>query len=286
MKIGIIGNNGMLGRDINALLVSKGFNIKTFARLDYDITREDDIIKIVDCVDIIINCAAYTKVDQAESEEELCYAVNAEAVGKLGKYAAKAGKYIIHFSTDFVFGDDSNKPLNEKSPTNPLNVYGKTKLTGEHLLQLSEAKHAIIRVEWTYSKNKENFATKILKLADKLDELKVADDQFGAPTSTEDIAPAVLPFIENKIEGLFHFAAEGYASRCEIACTVFDILKIKKKIIPCPSSTFPTPAKRPLNSRFDCRKIDKILKFKRPSWQNALREYLETFKMENIKYDN
>ena len=274
MKIGITGGSGMLAKDIFSLLSAEGFDIKVFDHSGYDITQKTDVIKIIDDVDIVINCAAYTAVDKAESETEKCYAVNADAIGQLGQYAAKKGKYIIHFSTDFVFGDTSNKPLNEKSDTNPLNVYGHSKLKGEDLLQQSGAAHSIIRIEWTYGKNRDNFITKILDLASRTNEFKVVDDQFGAPTSTTDIAQVILPFIENRIQGLFHFAANGFASRYEVACTIIDTLALKNKIIQCPSSTFPTPATRPLNSRFDCRKIDKILDFERPRWKTSLKKYL------------
>ena len=279
MKIGIIGSNGMLGKEIYTQLTTKGFDIQTFARPKYDITREADVINIIDNVDIVINCAAYTAVDKAESEIKESYAVNADAIGQLGQYAAETGKYIIHFSTDFVFGDTSTKPLHEQSPTNPLNVYGKSKLKGEFLLKQSKAKHSIIRVEWTYGRDKDNFITKILELASRANELKVVNDQFGTPTSTTDIARAILPFIEKKIQGLFHFAANGFASRYEVACTVFDILDIKNKIIPCPSSTFSTPATRPLNSRFDCHKIDKVLDFRRPHWKDSLNNYLTYYSL-------
>ena len=274
MKIGIVGGNGMLGTDLSCLLTSKGFKPDLFCYPDYDITRDADLQKITGSVDVIVNCAAYTAVDMAESDSENCYAVNAEAVGKLGKYAAKAGKYLIHISTDFVFGDSSTKALNEKSFTNPLGVYGKSKLEGEFLLEQSGCMHSVIRVEWTYGINGENFISKILSLAANRDELKVVDDQFGSPTSTTDIARVILFFIKNRVQGLYHFAAKGCVSRYEAARAVFDILGTEKKIIPCSSSTFPAPAKRPLNSCFDCSKIDRILNYQRPSWKDSLKKYL------------
>ena len=271
----------MLGKDLAQLLTSKGFDLDTFCYPEYDITREADIKKIIHQSDVIVNCAAYTNVDGAESDIENCYAVNTEAVGKLGDHAAEIGKYLIHISTDFVFGDKSDGPLNEKSITNPLGIYGKSKLEGELLLAKSGCMHSTIRVEWTYGQHGNNFITKILSLATKLNELKVVDDQFGSPTSTTDIAQAILFFIKHKVQGLYHFSAEGYVNRYEAAKAIFDILDIDKKIVPCSSSTFPTPAKRPSNSRFDCSKIDKILDYKRPSWKDSLRKYLSEIESQN-----
>ena len=274
MKIGIVGGNGMLGKDLSLLLVSNGFKPKVFDLPEYDITKEEDLQKIVYRTDIIVNCAAYTAVDKAESEIEKCYAINAEAVGKLGKHVTEAGKYLIHISTDFVFGDDSIQPLNEKSSTNPLGIYGKSKLEGELLLKQSGARYSIIRIEWTYGLNGENFISKILSLASKLDELKVVDDQFGSPTSTVDVSHAILSFIRNRPQGLYHFAANGYVNRYETACAVFDVLGIEKRIVPCSSSIFLAPAKRPENSRFDCSKIDRILGYTRLDWKDSLKKYL------------
>jgi dTDP-4-dehydrorhamnose reductase len=274
MKIGIIGGNGMLGKDLSLLLTSRGFELSVFCYPEYDITKEVDLHKITQTTDIIINCAAYTAVDKAEIDIEECYAINAEAVGKLGQYSAEAGKYLIHVSTDFVFGNNAIEPLNEDSPTNPVGVYGTSKLEGELLLKQTGVQHSIIRIEWTYGVNGENFISKILSLASRSDELKVVNDQVGSPTSTLDVAKVIFFFIENKVRGLFHFAAKGYVSRYEVACNVFDILGVKKNIIPCSSSIFPTPAKRPLNSRFDCSKIDKILDYERPFWKDSLKKYL------------
>ena len=274
MKVGIVGGNGMLGKDLSLLLTARGMKPVIFDHPHYDITKEVDLQKIIRNADIIVNCAAYTAVDKAESDVEKCYIVNGEAVGKLGKHIAEAEKYLIHISTDFVFGDNSIKPLSEESFTNPLGVYGKSKLEGELLLIESGCIHSTIRIEWTYGINGSNFISKILSLASKLDELKVVNDQLGSPTSTVDVARAILFFIENKIQGLYHFAAKGYANRYEVACAVFDILGIEKRIIPCSSSTFPAPAKRPLNSCFDCSKIDKILNYKRPFWKDSLKKYL------------
>jgi len=274
MKIGITGGRGMLGSDIKILAEKEGFEVLIYDLPEFDLTKEKDIEKIVSECDIIVNCAAYTAVDKAEEEPELAKAINATAVAKLAESAKLADKYILHISTDFVFGDDSDRPMNEDYTTNPLSVYGATKLHGEELLINSGCRHAIIRIEWTYGTNGNHFISKIAELAEKLDQLSVIDDQIGSPTPTEDVAKAVISFIKNRTEGLYHFAAEGYASRYEVAEFIINKLNITTPIAPCSSSEFVTPAQRPKNSRFDCSKIDKVIDFKRPNWKSALSKFL------------
>lgn len=265
----------MLGSDIKALAEECGYTGRIYDLPEFDITVEADLEKMVAENDFIINCAAYTAVDQAETETEICQAVNADAIGILGKVAKTADKYVLHISTDFVFGDDGCEPLIETDVPCPLGVYGATKLHGEELLELSECRHAIIRVQWTYGLHGKHFVSKIADLAERLDKLKVVDDQWGSPTPTSAVAKAVMCFIEWEIEGLYHFAAKGYASRYEVAKFILEKKGIGKGVEPCSSSEFSAPAARPLNSRFNCSKIDQVLDFERPDWQDALGDFLD-----------
>lgn len=265
----------MLGNDLAALARKNGFNVNIYDLPEFDITCSQDLQRLVETSDVIVNCAAYTAVDKAESDAELCYNVNAKAVGNLGKTAKSADKYVIHISTDFVFGDKHTNPLTEDDATNPLGVYGASKLAGEQLLAASGCRHAVIRVEWTYGEHGNNFIAKIVELAKKLDSIKVVDDQVGSPTPTGAVAQAILCFIKKQPEGIFHFAAKGYASRYDVAKFLLDAICINKPVNPCSSDTFPAPAKRPLNSRLDCSKIDGILDFERPEWDKALNEFLK-----------
>ena len=274
MKIGITGGRGMLGSDIKTAATEAGFTPIIYDLPDFDITEQKSIDKMVSECDLIINCAAYTAVDKAETEPEIASAVNAEAVKKLANAAKLADKYILHISTDFVFGDESDTPMNEEFPTNPLSVYGATKLHGEEALKASGCKHAIIRIQWTYGSNGNHFISKIAELAKKLDQLSVIDDQIGSPTPTKYVAKAAICFVKNRTEGLYHFAAKNYASRYEVAKFILDELEISTPISPCSSSEFVTPAQRPKNSRFDCSKIDRVLDFERPEWQSALQNFL------------
>jgi len=264
----------MLGSDIAVLAETLGYTVNIYDLPEFDLTAHHNIESMVADNDIIINCAAYTAVDQAESEEEICRSVNADAVGFLGKTANLANKYVLHISTDFVFGDDGDCALNENSATYPLSVYGATKLQGETLLHDSECRNGIIRVQWTYGLNGQHFISKIAELANKLDSLKVVDDQYGAPTPTSSVAEAVMFFVKNEIEGLYHYAAKGYASRYEVAELIVSQLALPTLLTSCSSADFPAPAARPFNSRFDCSKIDRELDFERPDWREALKIFL------------
>ena len=272
--IGITGGNGMLGSDLKLIAEKNGFKTILFDLPEFDITNDTSLQTIVDKSDIIVNCAAYTAVDKAEEEYDTAFAINATAVANLAKKVEKANKYLIHISTDFVFGDKVDTPLNEKSEPNPLSVYGKTKLEGEKLLAKTKCKHAIIRVEWTFGKNGNNFISKIAELATSRDELKVVADQVGSPTPTTEVAKAILSFIKNKTEGLYHFSSNGYATRFDVAELIVKYLSLKTTLTPCKTKDFQTPAQRPLNSKFDCSKIDSVLDFKRVDWKDAIKNYL------------
>lgn len=272
--IGITGGRGMLGSDIKVKAEADGYNVNIYDLPEFDLRDKKNIDEIVEANDIIINCAAYTAVDKAESEKELCEEINAEVPGKIGKLAAEQNKYVVHISTDFVFGDNSSDPLNELSPANPLSIYGSTKLNGEKNLIDSGCLNAIIRVQWTYGKNGNHFVSKIIELANKMPELKVVADQYGAPTPTTAAADAVICFIKKQITGLYHFAADGYTNRYETAKFILNEMNINIPLSPCDSSCFPAPAKRPLNSRFDCSKIDQVLDFKRPDWKDAMKKFI------------
>lgn len=264
----------MLGSTLAAKADGQGYNTLVFDLPDSDITNKNHIKEIVSSADVIVNCAAYTAVDKAEKEPDKALRVNAEAVGRLAVEATKKGRYIIHISTDFVFGDLKKTPQSETDAPNPLNVYGKTKLEGEKLLLKSAPDSSIIRVQWTYGNNGNNFVCKMISLAEKLPNLKVVEDQSGSPTSVSDVSDAILCFLRKRPRGLFLFAASGYTTRFETARLIFDELKIDKPLSPCLSEEFATSARRPLNSRFDCSKIDALLDFKRPCWDEALRDFI------------
>lgn len=274
-KLAILGGKGMLGSDLNVAAAASGWQVQIYDLPEFQITDRLQLESVIKSCDCVVNCAAYTAVDKAESEPELCEAVNAMAVGEMGKIAAAAGKYVIHISTDFVFGDLIDTPQSEIDQTKPLNIYGSSKLRGEQLLLASGCHHAIIRVEWTYGQYGNNFISKILALAKERESIQVVADQIGAPTMTADVARVILCFLENHTEGLYHFAADGFASRHEVAEFIVRQAKLEARVLPCLSSAFPTPAARQKNSRFNCAKIDRILGFKRLAWQDTLKNFIK-----------
>lgn len=268
----------MLGSDLKIAAAASGWTVQIYDLPDFQMTNCRQLEKVLESCDCVVNCAAYTAVDKAEAEPGLCEAVNALAVGELGRIAAATGKYVIHISTDFVFGDLTGSPQCETDPTNPLCVYGSSKLHGEQLLAASGCHHAILRVEWTYGRHGNNFIAKILALAAARESLQVVADQTGSPTATADVTRAILCFLDNRPPGLYHFAADGFASRHAVAEFITQQAGLKTKVLPCSSDAFPTPAVRPQNSKFNCVKIDRILNFKRPPWQDALVDFIRSNK--------
>jgi len=276
-QMAILGGRGMLGADLQRAARQHGFTVGVFDLPEFDITSEQHFRRAIADYSLVVNCAAYTNVDGAESHAETAHAVNAGAVEKLGRLAAESDKYVLHISTDFVFDGRKDVPYDETDAPHPLGTYGKTKLQGEQLLRHTSCRHCIVRVQWTYGKGGNNFVNKMIQLAHSGKALKVIDDQVGSPTATTEVAAALCELMaaSPRPEGLFHYAAAGYVSRYEQARFIFDALKLKTDLSPCKSADYATPAQRPLNSRFDCRKIQKYLKRPIRPWQEPLAEFLE-----------
>jgi len=273
-RIAILGGRGMLGTDIASICEQKGFDVKVFDLPEFNITDSQQLKQVVEAAGLIVNCAAYTNVDGAESEAELAYQVNSEAVGRLGAIAKESDKWVLHISTDFVFDGRLNRPYVETDPANPINTYGRTKLAGEQLLSGSGCKYCIIRVEWTYGSAGNNFVTKLLQRAKDTKTIKVVDDQFGSPTATTGVAKVISKLLPKMPEGIFHFAGAGYVSRYEMAMFILDKLEVNVNLLPCKTSDFSAPAARPLNSRFDCSKISALLDEPIKPWQESLEIFL------------
>ncbi|MBL7154878.1 MAG: dTDP-4-dehydrorhamnose reductase [Phycisphaerae bacterium] len=272
--IAILGGRGMLGTDLAKMCEQQGLGVGIFDLPEFDITNPDQLRAAVGSADTIVNCAAYTNVDRAESEADLAYQVNAAAVGRLGELAGQADKWVLHVSTDFVFDGESDAPYNEADAANPINEYGRTKLAGEQLLAETACNHCIVRVQWTYGSAGNNFPTKLVARAKSGQDLKVVDDQIGSPTATTEVAKAICNLLDKKPRGLFHFAAEGCVSRYEMAKFMFDRLSLDVNLLPYKTGDFAAPARRPLNSRFDCSKIKAVLDKPIRPWQEPLEDFL------------
>jgi len=272
--ITILGGRGMLGSDLASACRKSGFGTVVLDLPDFNIASDAHLKRAVENSDVIINCAAYTNVDGAESEAELAYQVNAQAVGRLGALARNVGRWVMHISTDFVFDGRSDKPYVETDPANPINTYGKTKLAGEQLLAQSGCRHCIIRVQWTYGSAGNNFVTKLLQRAKADKTVKVVDDQVGSPTATTEVAGAICRLLPGRPEGIFHFAASGYVSRYEMAKFIFEKLSMDVDLHACKTSDFASAAARPLSSRFDCSRIASLLDEPVEPWQVPLERFL------------
>lgn len=270
----VLGGRGMLGSDLAALLGREGYPCRAPDLPECDIANPAHLENALSGAQIVVNCAAFTNVDRAEEMPDAALAVNATAVGALGRLARRKNIYVAHISTDFVFDGAGDRPYLETDEPHPLNVYGQSKLKGEEALRQSGCAHAIMRVEWSYGRRGVNFIAKFIEHARTGGELKVVADQFGAPTWTADMARAVLGLVRGRQAGLFHFANGGYASRYEVAGFIAREIGLTNKILPCASADFPLPAVRPKNSRFDTAKITAVLDHPIRPWQDALAEFL------------
>jgi dTDP-4-dehydrorhamnose reductase len=276
--ITILGGKGMLGCDLADAAAAAGFGVRVFDLPEVDIASQAQIKDIAASSEIIVNCAAYTNVEKAETQSELADCINGYAVGRLGALAHSNKVPVIHLSTDFVFDGLKDGPYTESDVPHPLSAYGRSKRLGEQLLEQSGCDSCIIRLQWTYGRHGVNFITKILAAADRQPVLNVVDDQVGSPTCTQEVAAVICRMLRlNPFpRGLYHLAASGYASRYEMARTLFERLGRKVEIVPCKTSDFKTAAVRPLNSRFDCTKLETLLGRPMKTWQAMLQEYLES----------
>ncbi len=273
----ILGGRGMLGSDLQREAAHRGLAVQVYDMPELDITDDNQLNTVVSDSEVIVNCAAYTNVEKAESEPDLANQVNGYAVGRLGQMAKEANVPVLHISTDFVFDGTQETPYVETDEPNPVSVYGSSKLLGEKLLTESGCDNCIIRVQWTYGKNGVNFITKILEAAKMRDSLKVVDDQIGSPTHTMEAAKAICDCLHlpKFPQGLYHFAAAEFVSRYEMTHYLFEKQGITTPVHPCKTSDFKTAAQRPLSSRFHCEKIEALLGRNIPTWQEMLNNYLE-----------
>ncbi|HCN09274.1 MAG TPA: dTDP-4-dehydrorhamnose reductase, partial [Lentisphaeria bacterium] len=237
-SIVILGSGGMLGSDVVSAFSARGCPVVGFDQPAWDITRHDARQEAIAAGDVIINCAAYTDVDGAESNQQLATSVNGEAVGELGLLAAAAGRRVVHFSTDFVFDGTKEDPYIEDDAPCPISVYGHSKLLGESMLAASGCDYLTVRLQWTYGRHGENFFTRLLKWAETRDVLQVVDDQIGSPTATVDVAETVCELVEKSAGGTLHYAASEYGSRYEIAAFAMATLAPACSIVPCGSDAF------------------------------------------------
>jgi len=288
MKILLLGKDGQVGWQLQRALAPLGELTALDADsrdLCGDFTNLEGLRKTVQTVapDVIVNAAAYTAVDKAESEADLARTINALAPAVLAQEAKRLGVWLIHYSTDYVFDGSGNQPRLETDPVAPLNVYGATKLAGEQAIQSSGCQHLIFRTSWVYAARGGNFAKTMLKLAQERESLAVIDDQIGAPTGADLLADVTAHAIHMalwrpEVAGLYHLVASGQTSWYDYASFIIDFARqagiaIKtapEAIRPVPTSAFPTAAKRPANSRLDTHKLRNTFDINLPNWENGV----------------
>lgn len=293
----LFGCNGQVGGELQKTLPSLG----NVVALDVDstehcgdFTKPDAIAETIRSIrpDVIVNAAAYTAVDKAESEPELAFLVNAQTPGILAQEAEKLGAWLIHYSTDYVFDGSGGEAWKETDAPNPLNVYGASKLQGERNIAASCSKYIILRTSWVYAAKGGNFAKTMLRLAQERESLSVVDDQIGAPTGarllarlTADVIPKAMQ--NPGLSGLYHAVAAGETSWYGYARFVIGgarqrgvAIKVSdENVRPVTSSQFPTPAKRPANSRLDTSKLEQAFGIKLPDWQTGVAEMLDDIRV-------
>jgi dTDP-4-dehydrorhamnose reductase len=291
MKILLFGKTGQLGWELNRSLLTIGDVVAVdYPQVDFsNLNSIRDLVRDV-CPDVIVNAAAYTAVDKAEEEQELAYSINAIAPGVLAEEAVRLKAVLIHYSTDYVFDGEKGSAYLETDPPNPINVYGKSKLDGETLVQETGGAFLIFRTSWVYSLRRESFVTKVLKLARTQPVLRIVNDQIGSPTWCRMLAEITgqvlaagkksenLWFYERR--GLYHVAGLGSTSRYEWARTIVEndprrTEQLVKEINPALTSDFPTPAKRPLFSALRCDRFINTFGFELPDWRDSLKLAME-----------
>ncbi len=290
MKILLLGSAGQVGSQLRTALAPLGEVVGADRASGWDLSDPATLAVRVEALApaVIVNAAAYTAVDRAESEPALAHRVNAEAPAALATAAGRLGAWLVHYSTDYVFDGSGNRPWREDDPTGPLSVYGQSKLAGEQAIQSRHPRHLILRTSWVHGPQGGNFIRTMLRLAGERDSLSVVDDQVGAPTSAPLIAEVTAQALVRlqqtpELAGLYHLAAAGETSWCGLARHALAVARGRGASLRCgpegvraiPTTDYPTPARRPLNSRLDTHKLREAFGIHLPPWQDGVRETVE-----------
>ena len=284
MRVLVTGAKGQVGEAVARLLEGHA-QVAAHDRASLDLEKPDDIRWCVREVrpDVIVNAAAYTAVDRAEGDEERARAVNGVAPGILAEEAKRAGALLIHYSTDYVFDGEQDRPYVETDATHPLSAYGRTKLEGERAVAAVGARHLILRTSWVYAPRGRNFMLTMLRFAAERDQLRVVDDQRGAPTSAERLARATLALLDaaRETSGIYHATASGVTTWFGFAGAIFEGRRRRlgegfrvPALVPIATSDYPTPAKRPRNSVLSNAKLENVFGVRLGDWREGLDEAL------------
>ncbi len=286
----VTGANGQLGCEMRLLGATSLTNCYHYAgRAELDITDERAVREFVSDhhIDIMVNCAAYTQVDCAESHREEAQRINSDAVGLLARVAAEADVTLFHISTDYVFDGETTTPYTEADTPHPMTVYGATKRQGEILIEQERCKSLIIRTSWLYSEYGNNFLKTMLRLTAERDEVQVISDQMGTPTYARDLACLLFGFIEQERyighEGLYHYSNEGICTWYDFACAIArEAHRTDCRVVPCCTAAYPSVARRPAYSVLDKGKIKQTFGIEIPHWKTSLQQCINRLQAEEI----
>ncbi|MGC9796386.1 dTDP-4-dehydrorhamnose reductase [Fervidobacterium riparium] len=276
MKVLVTGADGQLGYDVVNELKKRNIQCYGATIKDFDLTNEKATKEFIENYkpDAIIHCAAYTAVDKAEDERELCYAVNTLGTRYIAEASSKIGTNVMYISTDYVFDGTKKEPYEVWDKPNPINYYGYTKYMGEEEVKKILEKYFIVRTSWVFGENGNNFVKTMLRLGKEGEEIKVVNDQVGSPTYTKGLAKLLADMVQTEKYGIYHATNEGYCSWYEFAVEIFRIAEMDVKVIPITSEEYPTKAKRPKNSRLSKRCLDENGFEKPEKWKSALFRFL------------
>ncbi len=276
MKVLVTGTKGQLGYDVVNELEKRGHTAVAVDIEEMDITDAVSVERVIAEAEVeaVIHCAAYTAVDAAEDNVEICRRVNAEGTENIAKVCKKLDLKMIYISTDYVFDGEGERPWEPDDERHPLNVYGQTKYEGELAVEKYLEKYFIVRIAWVFGVNGKNFIKTMLKLSETHEELNVVDDQVGSPTYTYDLAVLLVDMVESDKYGRYHATNEGLCTWYEFAKEIFRQAGVEVKVNPVTSDMFPAKAKRPKNSRMSKEKLDANGFHRLPTWQDALERYL------------
>lgn len=272
----VTGSTGQLGSDVVKELLKRGYSTLSPNRSEFNLCSEDSIRNYIlnsNC-EAIVHCAAYTQVDKAEDEKDLCIKINATATKHIVKCAKILDIPMIYISTDYVFDGTKDGEYTENDETNPINIYGESKLAGEKYVQEILDKYYIVRASWVFNINGKNFIETMLRLSKANNQLSIVNDQIGSPTYTKDLSRLLVDMLETSKYGLYHATNEGYCSWYEFADTIFKLANINIDIKAINSNEYASRAKRPLNSKLS---KDKLIEYgfkPLPHWEDALKDYL------------
>lgn len=279
MKVLVTGVGGQLGYDVIKELKKRNIDCIGADRTEFDITDFEESHKFITeyMPDAVIHCSAYTAVDKAENEPELCHLINADGTENIAKICKEIDAKMIYISTDYVFDGTKDGYYDVDDIPNPINVYGKSKLAGEKAVQRNLEKYFIVRISWVFGINGNNFVKTMLRLGKEREELNVVADQIGSPTYTADLATLLVDMVQTGKYGIYHATNEGECSWAEFAEEIFRVAGLNVKVNHITTEEYPTKARRPINSRMSKKLIDNIGFKKLCFWKEALKKYIRSY---------